>query len=377
MNFSKVIGQAAAKAGILQMWKNNTFPHALLISGAEGTGGLPMALAIAQYVFCENKTPTDSCGTCAGCSKAARLEHADLHLSFPTISPKSNTKPHSNLFMQEFREFVKQTPYGTTFDWLQFINAENKQGNITAEECRDIIETMYLKAYEGGYKILVMWRPEYLRNEGNILLKLIEEPPKDTIMILVAEKREQVIQTILSRTQEVRLVPLGAAEISAALTERNGTDPSQAMQVAHMASGSYTEALRLLRENENDLFPHLRDMFNVIFRNNGPGISSFADTWSKNGREQQKNFLHYVLQMIEHAIKAKYVPGIPLPLIEAEAEFVTKLAGTNLTTAQFAKMTRRLSDTIYYIERNAHGKTQFHALLIEMRYIIAGLEPVS
>lgn len=356
------------------MWKNNTFPHALLITGAEGTGGLPMAIAVAQYVFCENKTETDSCGKCAGCSKVARLEHADLHLSFPTISPKSGTKPHSNLYMQEFREFFRQTPYGTTYDWLQFINAENKQGNITAEECRDIIESIYLKSYEGGHKILIMWRPEYLRNEGNILLKLIEEPPKDTIMILVAEKREQVIATILSRTQEVRLVPLAATDISAALVERNGTEPAAAMQVAHMANGSYTEALRLLRENENDLFPHLRQMFNIIFTNNGTGISSFADAWSKNGREQQKNFLQYVLQMIEHAIKLKYAPTARVPLIDAEAEFVGKLAESKLTPEKFLKMTKRISDAIYFIERNAHGKTQFHALLIEMRYIVAGIE---
>ncbi|MBX2906588.1 MAG: hypothetical protein KF744_11150 [Taibaiella sp.] len=374
MTLSKVIGQTTAKAGILQMWKNNTFPHALLITGAEGTGGLPLAIAVAQYVFCENRTETDSCGICAGCSKAARLEHADLHLSFPTISPKPNTKPHSKWYMQEFREFVRQSPYGTTFDWLQFINAENKQGNITADECRDIIEAMYLKSYEGGYKVLIMWRPEYLKNEGNILLKLIEEPPKDTIMILVAEKREQVIATILSRTQEVRLVPLSAVEISAALTERNGTEPNLATQVAHMASGSYTEALRLLRENENDLFPHLRQMFNLIFRNNGPGIAAFAEGWSKNGREQQKNFLQYVLQMMEHALKAQFARGLTLPLAPEEAEFVGKLAEMKLTTEKYVQLTKRLSDAIYYIERNAHGRTQFHALLIEMRYIVSGVE---
>ncbi len=144
------------------------FPHALLFTGAEGTGGLPLALATAQYIFCENKTETDSCGKCAGCSKAARLEHADLHFSFPSISGKSGVKANSRLFMQEFREFVKQSPYGTTFDWLQHINAENKQGNITAEECREIIEILYLKSYEGGKKILIMWRPEYLGKEGNI-----------------------------------------------------------------------------------------------------------------------------------------------------------------------------------------------------------------
>ena len=120
------------------MWDKNLFPHALLITGAEGTGGLPLALALAQYIFCEQKTATDSCGHCAGCSKASKLEHADLHISFPSISPKSGTKANSRYYLQEFREFIKQSPYGTTYDWLQFIEADNKQGNITADECREI-----------------------------------------------------------------------------------------------------------------------------------------------------------------------------------------------------------------------------------------------
>src|SRR5580658_8381731 len=171
MQFRNVVGQQAAKDGILKMWRNNVFPHALLVSGPEGTGGLPMGLAIAQYIFCENKSETDSCGKCAGCSKAAKLEHADLHLSFPSIPPKPGVKAMSRLYMPEFREFIQQSPYGTTYDWLQHINAENKQGNITAEECREIIDTLNLKSYEGGNKVQIVWRPEYLGKEGNILLK--------------------------------------------------------------------------------------------------------------------------------------------------------------------------------------------------------------
>jgi DNA polymerase-3 subunit delta' len=354
------------------MWAGNSFPHALLITGAEGTGGLPMALALAQYVFCENKTATDSCGKCPGCSKAGRLEHADLHFSFPSVSPKSGTKANSRLFMHEFREFVKQSPYGTTFDWLQHINAENKQGNITAEECREIIESLYLKSYEGGKKILIMWRPEYLGKEGNILLKLIEEPPQDTIMIFVAENREDILATIRSRTQEVRLSPVSAADIAEALSTRSLADPRHAAQVAHIAMGSYTEALSLLRHTENDLFPAVRQLFNVLFTNNGPGISGFVDEWSKTGREQQKNLLHYVIQLMEHTVKAGYIPNAPIPLPDIESDFVKKLSAKKIPFESFDKMIKALSDTIYFIERNAHGKAQFHALLIRLHYIIQG-----
>ena len=373
MLFSNVVGQQAAKDGIFKMWRNNVFPHALLITGGEGTGGLPLALALAQYIFCEHKGESDSCGKCAGCSKAAKLEHADLHLSFPSIPPKSGTKAMSRHYIHEFREFVKQSPYGTTYDWLQHINAENKQGNITAEECREIIETLNLKSYEGGKKVLLMWRPEYLGREGNILLKLIEEPPGDTIMILVAENPEDILPTIRSRTQDVKLAPISAGDIAEALTLRLLTDPRRAAQVAHIAMGSYTEALRLLRHTENDLFPEVRQLFNSIFTNNGLGLGKFAEEWSKAGREQQKNFLHYIIQLLEQAIRVRYMPDAIHSLPEGEAQFVKKLADTKVSFEALGLMATAISDTIFYIERNAHSKTQLHALAIRLQYISRGV----
>ena len=374
MLFSQVVGQQLAKNGLIKMWHNNVFPHALLILGAEGTGGLPMALALAQYIFCENKTDTDSCGHCPGCSKASKLEHADLHLSFPSITPKQG-KALSRLYIHEFREFIKQSPYGTTYDWLQHINAENKQGNITADECREIIESLNLKSYEGGKKVLLLWRPEYLRNEGNILLKLIEEPPADTILILVAENTENILTTIRSRTQDIKLAPIAAADIAQALSTRTNTDPTRASQISHIAMGSYTEALRLLRHTDNDLFPDVRNLFNYIFTNDGLGIGRFADEWSKTGREQQKNFLHYIIQLLEQVVRMRYRPEIVNELPAAEAQFVQRLAATKITYEGFGLMAQALSDTIFYIERNAHSKTQLHALAIRLQYIVKG-QPV-
>jgi DNA polymerase-3 subunit delta' len=370
LTFNNIVGQQAAKGGLLKMWHNNVFPHALLITGGEGTGGLPMGLALAQYIFCENKSETDACGKCAGCGKAAKLEHADLHISFPSIAPKPNTKAMSRHYIQEFREFIQQSPYGTTYDWLQHISAENRQGNITAEECREIIDVLNLKSYEGGMKVLLMWRPEYLGKEGNILLKLIEEPPQDTILIFIAEDTEDILQTIRSRTQEVKLAPVSAADIAEALVTRSLTDPKRAAQAAHIAMGSYTEALRLVRDTDNDLFPEVRQLFNSIFTKNGLGIAKFAEDWSKAGREQQKNFLSYLIQLLEQAIRVRYSPGIVLSLPEAEAQFVQKLAGTKVSFDGFGQMVSAISDTIFYIERNAHSKTQLHALAIRMQHII-------
>lgn len=354
------------------MYQTGHFPHALLLTGNEGTGGLPFALALAQYIFCEAPTATDSCGQCPNCQKAGKLEHADLHLSFPSIPPKAGTKAMSRHYITDFREFVGQTPYGTTYDWLQFINAENKQGNLTAEECREIIDTLNLKSYEGGKKVQIIWRPEYLGKEGNILLKLIEEPPADTILILVAEAAEDILPTILSRTQDVKLIPLGAKDIADALMQRGLADERNALQIGHLANGSFTEALRLLQHTQNDLFPDVRNWFNALFTNNGIAIAKFADEWSKSGREQQKNFLQYVINLLEHAIRSRYLPQISPALPQEEAFFAQKLAAMKISFDALQQMTEMISKTIYYIERNAHSKTQLHTLSVKLVYIIQG-----
>lgn len=354
------------------MAQRNQLPHALLLIGAEGTGGLPMAFALAQYIFCSNRTDHDSCGVCPSCSKVQQLQHADLHISFPAIAPKSGTKALSKHFIGEFREFVAQTPYGTTFEWLQFINAENKQGNIPAEECRSIIENLNLKSYEGASKVQIIWRPEYLGKEGNILLKLIEEPPADTYLILVAESTEAILPTILSRTQVIRLAPLTAVEIAEALKERSLADERKAIQTGHLAGGSFTEALRILRETEHDLFPEVRNWFNGIFTNNGLMLTAFTDELSKQGREQQKNFLRYVIQLLEQTLRCTWLPQVPLPLPAEEAQFVQRLASRGISTDTLQKMVKAITTTIYRIERNAHTKTQLHALSIRLAHIVQG-----
>lgn len=372
MQFSNVVGQQVAKQGLLKMWDGSHFPHALLIAGQEGTGGLPVALAMAQYIFCTDKQQGDSCGKCAACGKVSKLEHADLHISFPSISPKPGTKAMSRYFIKEFREFVAQTPYGTTYDWLQFINAENKQGNITAEECREIIDALNLKSYEGDKKVQLIWRPEYLGKEGNILLKLIEEPPADTFIIFIAENLEDILPTILSRTQVVRLSPVGVNDIADALVQKQLADEKKAMQVANMANGSYYEALRLVRHAANDLFPDVKNWFNAIFTYNGIAIAKFSEEWSKAGREQQKNFLHYIIQLLEQAIRARYMPGVAPALPDDEAAFVQKLGNMPLSLDVFSSMIKEITSSIYYIERNAHSKTQLHTLSIKLAYIVKG-----
>jgi DNA polymerase-3 subunit delta' len=368
MLFKDVAGQANAKSSLIQMWRSGRMPHALLLLGREGTGGLPLALAFAQYLFCEAKSDDDSCGLCAGCQKVQRFEHADLHFTFPVFGSKVT----SAKYIRGFRQFIKETPYGTTYDWLQAINAENKQGNITAEESREIIEQLSLKSYEGGLKIQIIWRPEYLEKSGNILLKLIEEPPANTIFLLVAEDAEDVLPTIRSRTQLVRLTPIPPAEIAAMLTANGLSNVRKAGQVAQIADGSFTEALKLLEHIENDLLPAVRAWFNAIFTNNGIGLVRFSDEWGKEGREGIKNLIAYTLTLLEGALRAAHLPDGAASLSPEDAEFARKLATRKLPVEVTALMIEALTDAAFHIERNAHSKSVLLALSIRLRRLAGG-----
>src|SRR5579872_3918083 len=243
--FKNVIGQSQVKQHLVELVQSNRLSHALLFLGPEGSGALPMALAFAQYVVCENKTDEDACGVCPSCAKAKQLVHPDIHFTYPVIPKKAGDKPVSSDYGAEWREFIHQYPYGNAYDWLQFIGAENKQGNITAQECNDIIHKLSLKSFESGYKILIMWMPEYLGNEGNKLLKLIEEPPANTLFLLVAETESLILQTILSRTQLVKVPLPETADIEKALMEKSGLEQTRARQIAVLSEGNYHEALQL------------------------------------------------------------------------------------------------------------------------------------
>src|SRR5215813_8688817 len=205
MLFKDIIGQQGLKAHLTGLVQQNRISHALLFLGKEGTGALPLALAFSQYLVCQKvnsqlttrSSPSEPCGECPSCQKASQLVHPDIHFTYPVIPRKPGDKPVSTDYISEWREFIKQYPYGNAYDWLQFIGAENKQGNITAHECNDIIHKLSLKSFESGYKVLIMWMPEYLGNEGNKLLKLIEEPPPATLFLLVAENDTLILPTIV------------------------------------------------------------------------------------------------------------------------------------------------------------------------------------
>lgn len=376
MSFTSVIGHSQVKQHLVELVHSNRLSHALLFLGPEGSGALPMALAFAQYVVCEKvnsggaAAQPDACGICSSCVKASRLIHPDIHYSYPVIPRKAGDKPVSTDYATEWREFIGQYPYGNAYDWLQFIGAENKQGNITAQECSDIIHKLNLKSFESGYKILLLWMPEYLGNEGNKLLKLIEEPPADTLFLLVAENESLILPTILSRTQLVKIPLPETADIERALMERAGLGAEQARQTAVLCEGNYHEALQLLRHAEDDWQGVLREWLNAILKNGPIAQVKWIEEISKSGRERQKQFLRYFNHLLEQAIRLRYIDGEALPIPAAERDIALRL-NKIADIGQQKAILGELDKAAYYIERNAHAKMLFHALTIKLYHILA------
>ena len=418
MQFAEIIGQTGVKQQLAKLVQHNRLSHALLFLGKEGSGSLPLALAFAQYVVCEKVnsrqsaadsqqpgpslfgdepvilspeartkpiTLNDSCGLCPACLKAQQLVHPDIHFSYPTVTKKPGEKPIATDFITGWREFIQLNPYGNSFDWIEAIKEkENSQGKITAEECNDIIHKLNLKSFESEYKILILWMPEYLGNEGNKLLKLIEEPPPNTLFILVAENESLILPTIVSRCQLIKIPSLETKDIEEALILRNKTEPVIARQVASVSEGNYHEALQLVQHAEEDWQSLLREWLNAILKTGPVAQTKWVEEISRLGREKQKQFLRYFNHLLEQAVHYRIAPSQPSPkgkepdseslpfaynISDSEKDFaerLNKIAGIEQQQAIIEELDR----ASYYIERNAHGKMLFHALTIKLYHII-------
>ena len=389
MLLSEVIGQEKLKKQLVEMVQHKRLSHALLFVGPDGSGALPLAIAFAQYIVSIPSQPTpsddlfgesssssseqviyeaDEIANLPAYHRASQLMHPDLHFSFPTIIDKPGQKNISANFIEQWREFINGYPYGNVFDWLQFIKAENKQGNISADECNEITKKLAFKSFESAYKVLVIWMPEYLGKEGNKLLKLIEEPPDNTIFILVATSEETILPTILSRCQFIKVPRLTQLDIETALIQKGKLDPEKAKQVSILSDGNYREALHLLQHSDADYIHQIKDWLNAILKSGPVAQLKWVDEISKMGREQQKQFLKYFNHLLEHSIRLKTL-GNDLPLDAGLKDFalrINKIAGVS----QMEAIIHELDKAIYHIERNANSKMLFMALGIKFYHII-------
>lgn len=365
MLFKDIIGQENIKNHLTQTVANGRIPHAQLFVDPTGSGALPMAIAYAQYILCNSIDGENNSGNHSCHLKFEKLGHPDLHFAFPVATnDKVKKHPVSNLFMSEWREFILNNPYGSLFNWYQKLGIENKQGQIGVDEAEEIIKKLVLKSYEGGYKIIIIWMAEKMNTAAaNKLLKLIEEPPKDTLLLLIAENEEQIINTILSRCQVLHFKSLSESEIKSALVLEHSIDDNTAAKIAHQSHGNWNKAQHLILNNDNEqifekwFVAWVRSAFKV--KGNASVIQEliiWSEEIAKTGRETQKRFLRYCSHFFRQALLANYKANELVFFESTSSEFDLNKFAPFVHGGNIENINEALEDAIYHIERNGNAK---------------------
>lgn len=374
MKFSEILGHKYIINHLKKTTDEGRISHAQLLVGKEGTGTLPLAIAYAQYILCGTASNKEDC-----ILKCEKLVHPDLHFAFPVATTQIvKTKPVSNNFLEEWRKFVLENPFGNLFEWLQTIGVENKQGQIGVDESDEIGKALKLKSYEGGYKVMIIWMAEKMHTSAaNKILKLLEEPPEKTVFILIAENDEQLLTTIKSRCQLLHLPLLSENDIVKGLVEREGCDLPIAKQIALQVDGNYNKALHLMHNDDADeLFEQwFITWIRAAFKAKGDAsviqlLIDWSETIAKTGREMQKRFLNYCLQFFRQALLHNY-SAEKLVYIQPKSEgfklenFAPYIHGTNIL-----EINKELNKAIYHIERNGNAKIILLDLSIKLTRLL-------
>lgn len=368
MLFTEVVGQKNIADKLILESQNDKVAHAQLFVGKAGYGGLPLALAFSRYLLCENPLDGDSCGKCSSCHKVDILQHADLHFSFPVVQAIGKT---SSGFMKEWRERVTESPYFDLNDWIKKIDPKERKPIISVEESQELIKKLQLRSHEGGKKILIMWMASEMNTScANKLLKLIEEPPKDTVLMLISESEDQLLQTINSRTQNIILPRVAYDEIVDALIARQ-VGRSSAESIASRCEGDIVEAFKLANENIEDDSNKDRfiQLMRVCYKKNVLDMMNWSDEIASAGREQQKNFIKYALYMFRQSMMKNYTGKQLMRASEDEETFLDNfsvfISGNNIL-----ELMQRFNDAHYHIDRNANSKILFMNLCFKVMRLI-------
>lgn len=380
MQFRDIIGQEEVKQQLRQAVRDGRIPHTQLFTGISGVGKLPLALAYAQYIACPNRTDEDSCGTCPTCLQYQKLQHPDLHFAFPIV--KGDAGDVCDDFMDKFRSMILSQPYFDIDDWYRYLGVETKQGMIYEKESGEILRKLSLKSFGDGYKVMIIWLPEKMHVAcANKLLKLLEEPPMKTVFLLISEQPELLLTTIVSRTQEVRVPRLTEAEIAEVLLrDHSDVSPSLAADIAHMSSGSYLTALKVVDENEgnsqnfNDFVALMRNAWLVGQKKDYSALLQLRK-WSLDmadsnlGREKQKAFLQYAQRQLRENYIYNFHCADMNYQTEAERNFSSKFAPF-IHENNVERMMDELSKAEQQIAQNGNAKIIFFDLCLQMIVLV-------
>lgn len=379
MRFSEIIGQQHIKNHLMYSARNGRIPHAQLFIAPEGAGALPMAIAYAQYIICQNKADDNEGGKESCNLKFKDFQHPDLHFVFPVASNEEvKSAPVSDDFLSTWFEFIKNNPYASLNDWYEAIEIQKKQGNISVHEAGNILKKLSLKSFEGGYKIMIIWMAEKMNTEAaNKLLKLLEEPTEKTVFILIAEDEKAILQTILSRCQLLHFNGLSENDMIQGLIEMENCDEVDAHSIAKQAQGNYNKALKL-RYNVTEEYPFdewfvswVRSAFKA---NKNARVVSDLVKWSDEisaiGREKQKQFLNHCMELFRQALLLNY-NAPELVYIHPKVEgFKLENFAPFVNENNILDIFKELEDAIYHIERNGNAKVILTDLSIKLTRLI-------
>jgi DNA polymerase III subunit delta' len=368
MLFEEIIGLSDIKDTLLASVRNGHIAHAQLFLGNAGSANLALALAYSQYLNCENPQAHDACGTCAACYKTHKLIHPDLHFVFPVNKTKNikEEHPRSVHFLADWRKFISENPYQSLSDWMNFIEAESKQALISVHEARDVVQQLSLKTFEGKYKIMLIWQPEILNlASANALLKILEEPPPQTVFLLVCNAAENLLSTILSRTQLINIPDFSDEEIVQNLVSQFGFESAQARKISLLADGNMHLALQLAKGTPDENFDFFAKWMRKCFGYKIAELLEDAENFQKMNKDEQKSLLLYSLDIFRNCLLATAGGNSLVKLPENLRIFVEKLA-LQLNANRIEMLYQSFNESIYHLERNANPKILFFELSLQI-----------
>ena len=368
MKFSDITGYEALKKKLIQSVLLDQIAHAQLFLGAEGGPNLALALAYTSFINCKNRKEEDSCGECESCRKNEKLIHPDVHFAFPvSATRKVPAKDAISLrFLTEWRNFVIQDPYNSASGWNNYFGGEDKQLNISKQESREIIKSLSLKPFEGFFKIMIIWLPEYMHPAAaNALLKILEEPPTNTLFLLVSNDETRLLTTILSRTRIIQVRPFSDEEIKDLLIRQHFIEEEKASQISHLVDGNINEALRLAREVEDDSHGMFRDWMRLCYMGDLVELTNWTEKFNAMNKIAKQTLFQYGLSMMRESLIASNNDMSLSRLMGEELEFVKKFSQI-LTLESIEHISKIFNEAYYHLERNAHSKILFLSVSLQV-----------
>ena len=374
MRFSDIVGQTAVKQRLINSYKDGRLSHAQLFLGPEGSGTLALAIAYSQYINCANKTAEDSCGICPSCIKYKNLVHPDLHFVFPIITSPKYKEPVSDHFITEWRKINTGTKsYFNLNEWLDFIEAENKQGSIQKNESAEINRKLNLKTYEADYKTMIIWMADKMNETcANKILKILEEPPPNTLFILISENTDAILATILSRTQMVKIPKIDKQSMLNYIQTEYGLANEEALFVAENANGNLNAVKGIVSMSEEIgiFFESFTTLMRKSYQRDFEGLIDWSKQVATWGREKQKTYLEYCLRMIRNNFVMNQKASNLLHMSKVESDFSSKFS-IFITDANIEEFSVLLSDAHYHIERNGSAKIIFLDMALKIAILFA------